>query len=126
MGKGTGSSLRSREKVEQVQAEPRQGNVLVNTPNARRLRISAKEALAGCVCRSGAQGSFMTPNNGSGAIYHDHSNTLVGVRHARITEQRGWAAAHAGIWLACSDARRTPSRRRGPSCPRGVAQAAAQ
>jgi hypothetical protein len=68
----------------------------------------------------------MTPNNGSGAIYHDHSNTLVGVRHARITEQRGWAAAHAGIWLACSDARRTPSRRRGPSCPRGVAQAAAQ
>eukprot|EP01046_Picozoa_sp_COSAG06_P077665 COSAG06_NODE_25402_length_637_cov_954.078067_2_plen_39_part_01 len=39
----------------------------------------------------------MTPNNGSGAIYHDHSNTLVGVRHARITEQRGWAAAHAGI-----------------------------
>jgi len=47
MGKGTGSSLRSREKVEQVQAEPRQGNVLVNTPNARRLRISAKEALLG-------------------------------------------------------------------------------
>jgi hypothetical protein len=42
-----GSSLRSREKVEQVQAEPRQGNILVNTPNARRLRISAKEALAG-------------------------------------------------------------------------------
>ena len=68
----------------------------------------------------------MTPNNGSGAIYHDHSNTLVGVRHARITEQRGWAAAHAGIWLACSDARRTPSRRRGPSCPRGAAHAAAQ
>ena len=68
----------------------------------------------------------MTPNNGSGAIYHDHSNTLVGVRHARITEQRGWAAAHAGIWLACSDARRTPSRWRGPSCPRGAAQAAAQ
>ena len=126
MGKGTGSSLRSREKVEQVQAEPRQGNVLVNTPNARRLRISAKEALAGCVCWSGAQGSLMTPNNGSGAIYHDHSNTLVGVRHARITEQRGWAAAHAGIWLACSDARRTPSRWRGPSCPRGAAQAAAQ
>ena len=78
------------------------------------------------MCWSGAQGSLMTPNNGSGAIYHDHSNTLVGVRHARITEQRGWAAAHAGIWLACSDARRTPSRRRGPSCPRGVAQAAAQ
>ena len=68
----------------------------------------------------------MAPNNGSGAIYHDHSNTLVGVRHARITEQRWWAAAHAGIWLACSDARRTPSRWRGPSCPRGAAQAAAQ
>ena len=65
----------------------------------------------------------MTPNNGSGAIYHDHSNTLVGVRHARITEQRGWAAAHAGIWLACSDARRTPSRRRGPSCPRPLSAA---
>ena len=68
----------------------------------------------------------MTPNNGSGASGSDHSNTWVGVWHARITEQRGWAAAHAGIWLACSDARRTPSRRRGPSCPRGVAQAAAQ
>ena len=126
MGKGTGSSLRSREKVEQVQAEPRQGNVLVNTPNARRLRISAKEALAGCVCWSGAQGSLMTPNNGSGAIYHDHSNTLVGVRHARITEQRGWAAAHAGIWLACSDARRTPSRRSHAHRPLRAAHAAAQ
>ena len=68
----------------------------------------------------------MTPNNGSGAIYHDHSNTLVGVRHARITEQRGWAAAHAGIWLACSDARRTPSRRSHAHRPLGAAHAAAQ
>ena len=68
----------------------------------------------------------MTPNNGSGAIYHDHSNTLVGVRHARITEQRGWAAAHAGIWLACSDARRTPSRRSHAHRPLRAAHAAAQ
>ena len=36
-----GSSLRSREQVEQVQAEPRQGNVLVKIP-APNLRESSE------------------------------------------------------------------------------------
>ena len=44
-----------------------------------------------------AQGSFMAPNSNSEASFRDHSNTWVGVRHARITEQRGWVAAHARI-----------------------------
>ena len=41
MRKGMGSSLRSREQVEQVQAEPRQGNVLVKIP-APNLRESSE------------------------------------------------------------------------------------
>ena len=68
----------------------------------------------------------MAPNSNSEASFRDHSNTWVGVRHARITEQRGGVVTHGGIGLARSDARRTRSRWRGPSGPRGVAQATAQ
>ena len=57
MRKGMGSSLRSREQVEQVQAEPRQGNVLVKIPAPNLWESSELGQVPETPCWSLAQGA---------------------------------------------------------------------